>query len=166
MQCEICGAEIRGKSYRIMVDRAELDACEKCKGFGKEVPRRGVAPGALAGVPGAYGTQPVTTRHRSDLFDKIKDELVEDYAEKIKNAREARRLTDEALAARIGTKVNILLKVERGELVPEDALVKKLERELDIKLTEGVAEAERGQRKGEGRVMTLGDLIKVKKDKR
>lgn len=166
MQCEICGAEIRGRSYRIIVDRAELDACEKCKGFGKEVARPGGAPGARAGAPGAYGAQPATRRPRSDLFDKIKDELVEDYADKIKNAREARHLTDEQLANKTGTKVNIIRKVERGELAPEDALVKKLERELEIKLTEGVADAERGQRKGESRVMTLGDLIKVKKDKR
>ena len=75
-------------------------------------------------------------------------------------------MTDEELAAKTGSKVNIIRKVERGELAPEDTLVKKLERELEIKLTEGVAEAERGQRKGESRVMTLGDLIKVKKDKR
>ncbi|OPY28994.1 MAG: transcription factor [Methanocella sp. PtaU1.Bin125] len=165
MQCEICGAEIRGKSFRIIVDRAELDACDKCKGFGKEVTPRGPA-GMRRGAPaasGAPGSMPAR-RPRRDVFDQIKDELVEDYAARIKKAREAKNLTDEQLAVKTQSKVNIIRKVERGELVPEDALVKKIEMALDIKLTEGVAEAERGGRKGESRVMTLGDLIKVKRE--
>ena len=165
MQCEICGAEIRGKSFRISVDRAELDACEKCKGFGKEVPRRGV-PGARPGAPaGSGGYQPAggAPRHRRDLFDQIKDTLVEDYADRIKNAREARHLTQEELASKVQTRVNTMKKVERGELEPEDTLVRRLERELEIKLKEGVEDLEGGQRRGESRTMTLGDLIKVKK---
>jgi uncharacterized protein (TIGR00270 family) len=68
------------------------------------------------------------------------------------------------LANKTQTKVNIIRKVERGELIPEDALVKKIEYVLGIKLTEGVAEPDRDGRKGESRVMTLGDLIKVKRD--
>lgn len=164
MQCEICGAEIRGKSFRIIVDRAELDACDKCKGFGKEVPRRGVPGAARAGAPVSQGyPSTAAPRHRRDLFDQIKESLVEDYADRIKSAREARRLTPEELASKVQTRVNIMKKVERGELEPEDALVKKLERELEIKLTEGTDDMEGGQRRGESRSMTLGDLIKVKK---
>ncbi|HUL62447.1 MAG TPA: multiprotein bridging factor aMBF1 [Methanocella sp.] len=165
MQCEICGAEIRGKSFRIAVDRAELDVCDKCKGFGKEVTPRGpvgVRRGG-AGAPGAPVASP-SRYPRRDVFDRIKDELVEDYAERIKKARDAKHMTDEQLAHQTQSKVNIIRKVERGELVPEDALIKKIEYVLDIKLTEGVAEPERGGRKGESRAMTLGDLIKVKRD--
>jgi len=164
MQCEICGAEIRGKSFRIIVDRAELDVCDKCKGFGKEVaPRR--PAGYHGGAPGPVGA-PIGAprRPRRDVFDQIKDELVEDYVERIKKGLEAKHMTDEQLAKQTQTKVNIIRKVERGELIPEDALVKKIEYVLEIKLTEGVAEPERGGRKGESRAMTLGDLIKVKRD--
>ena len=165
MQCEICGAEIRGKSFRIIVDRAELDVCDKCKGFGKEVERRGPAApraGAPYGSPSAGAG--AVHRPRRDIFDRIKDELVEDYAARIVKAREAKHMTDEELAQKTQSKVNIIRKVERGELVPEDALVKKIEYALDIKLTEGVAEPERQARRGESRAMTLGDLIKVRRE--
>jgi putative transcription factor len=166
MQCEICGAEIRGKSFRIAVDRAELDVCDKCKGFGKEVSPRSPA-GIRTSVPGSGAAVSFPARRRGrDVFDQIKDELVDDYADRIRRAREAKHLTDEQLAAKTQSKVNIIRKVERGELVPEDALVKKIEYVLEIKLTEGVAEAERDGRKGESRAMTLGDLIKVKRDKK
>lgn len=162
MQCEICGAEIHGKSFRIIVDRAELEACDKCKGFGKEVERRG--PQLYRGAPApAAAAGSAVRRPRRDMFDQIKDELVEDYADRIVKARESMHMTDEQLANKTQAKVNIIRKVERGELIPEDALVKKLETALDIKLKEGVAEPERGGRKGESRNMTLGDLIKVKK---
>ena len=165
MQCEICGAEIRGKSFRITVDRAELDVCDKCKGFGKEVTPRGPA-GARRGAPGSYSAPAGTParRPRRDVFDRIKDELVEDYPERIKKARDAKHMTDEELAIKTQSKVDLIRKVERGDIVPEDSLVKKIEYVLDIKLTEGVAEPEGGGRRGESRTMTLGDLIKVKRD--
>ncbi|HDH07141.1 MAG TPA: TIGR00270 family protein, partial [Thermoproteales archaeon] len=49
MKCEICGADIAGKGYRVYIDRAELIVCEKCaKKYGtpieiiqsKTVPRK------------------------------------------------------------------------------------------------------------------------------
>jgi putative transcription factor len=164
MQCEICGAEIRGKSFRIIVDRAELDVCDKCKGFGKEVSPRSPA-GVRTSVPGSGAAVSFPARRQGrNVFDQIKDELVDDYADRIRKAREAKQMTDEQLANRTQTKVNIIRKVERGELVPEDALVKKIEYVLGIKLTEGVSEPDRDGRRGESRVMTLGDLIKVKRD--
>jgi putative transcription factor len=166
MQCEICGAEISGKSHHIIIDRAEMNVCDRCKGFGKEVEQRGPVTSTRRGVPASTDMSMVPVRRaRRDLFDKMRDQLVEDYADVIKNAREAKRLTDEELAAKISEKVNIIRKVERSELVPDEALIKKLERALDVKLTEGVAEPESQGRKGESKVLTLGDLIKVKKNK-
>ncbi len=142
-----------------------MDVCDRCKGFGKEVERRVPVTSVRRGAPVSdTGAVPVR-RTRRDLFDKMKDQLVEDYPDSIKNAREAKHLTQEELAAKIGEKANIIRKVERGELVPEEELIKKLERVLNIKLTEGVAEPEAGGRRGESRVLTLGDLIKVKKNK-
>lgn len=167
MQCEICGAEISGKPHHVIIDRAEMDVCDRCKGFGKEAERRAPLTSVRRGTPSTTtGAGPVpVTRIRRDLFDKMKDQLIEDYADAIKNARESHHLTQEELASKILTKVNILRKVERGELVPEEALIKKLERALDIKLTEGVAEPESQGRRGESRALTLGDLIKVRKNK-
>jgi len=163
MQCEICGAQISGKPHHIIIDRAEMDVCDRCKSFGKEVERRAPVTSVRRGAP-EMSTAPVR-RARRDLFDKMKDQLVEDYAGVIKKAREAKHLTDEELAAKILEKVNIIRKVERSELVPDEALIKKLEKALDIKLTEGVAEPEMLGRRGESRALTLGDLIKVKKNK-
>jgi putative transcription factor len=167
MQCEICGAQISGKPHHIIIDRAEMDVCDRCKGFGKEAEKRvPVTSTRRGGVPpsNTLGSIPIR-RARRDLFDKMKDQLVEDYADKIKNARESKHMTQEELASKMLEKVNILRKVERGELVPEEELIKKLERALEIKLTEGIAEPESQGRRGESRALTLGDLINVKKNR-
>lgn len=145
-----------------------MDVCDRCKSFGKEVERRMPVTSTRRGAPVAspdVSTQPVIRRTRRDLFDKMKDELIENYADVIKNAREAKHLTQDDLAVKVQEKANIIRKVERGELIPEEGLIKKLERALDVKLTEGVDEPEAHARKGESRVLTLGDLIKVKKNK-
>lgn len=143
-----------------------MDVCDRCKGFGKEVERRAPVTSTRRGIPSTTDMSMVPIRRaRRDLFDKMKDQLIEDYASVIKNAREAKHMTDEELAAKILEKVNIIRKVERSELVPDEALIKKLERALDIKLTEGIAKPEMQGRGGESRALTLGDLIKVKKNK-
>ena len=167
MQCEICGAEISGKSHHVLVDRAEMEVCDRCKNFGKEVEKRAPVTHTSRGgsAPVELGQMPVVRRPRRDLFDKMKDELIENYADAIKNARESRHMTQEDLAGKILEKANVIRKVERVELVPEEDLVKKLERALDIKLTEGVEELESHQRRGESRGLTLGDLINVRKNK-
>lgn len=167
MQCEICGANISGRSHRILVDRAELEVCEKCKTFGKEVERRAPAASIRKGAPTPQpsGAPVAARRPRRDLFDQMKDEIVDDYPEIVKNAREARHMTQEELAVKIQEKVNVIKKVERAEMVPEDALIKKLERALNIKLMHGVEETEPGSRRMDNRALTLGDLIKVKKGK-
>jgi len=143
-----------------------MDVCDRCKSFGKEAERRAPVTSIRRGTPTTTDMSTVPVRRiRRDLFDKMKDQLIEDYADAIKNARESRHLTQEELASKMLEKVNILRKVERGELVPEEELIKKLERALDIKLTEGVAEPESQNRRGESRALTLGDLIKVRKNK-
>ncbi len=144
-----------------------MEVCDRCKNFGKEVEKRTPVTHTYRSGPAPVelGQMPVVRRTRRDLFDKMKDELVENYADVIKNARESRHMTQEDLAGKILEKANVIRKVERGELMPEEGLVKKLERTLDIKLTEGVEDMESHQRRGESRSLTLGDLINVRKNK-
>jgi putative transcription factor len=49
--------------------------------------------------------------------------------------------------------------------MPENTLIKKLEATLNVKLTEGVEDPENVQRRSDSKTMTLGDLIKVRKNK-
>jgi len=87
---------------------------------------------------------------------------VPDYGNIIKNARESMNLSLEDLALRIKEKASLLRKIEREELVPEDDVRKKLEKELKIKLTEETTE-EKLKSRGGSKVLTLGDIANIRK---
>ena len=86
-------------------------------------------------------------------------ELVDDYGGAIRRAREAKGMDLKAFANEIQEKQGILAKIESNNLIPEDRLIKKIEKALDIKLTEAV---QSGGVVGGGRAdgMTLGNFIR------
>jgi putative transcription factor len=96
------------------------------------------------------------------MFDEM-DEVVQDYDQRVRTAREDSGLTQEELANELNEKVSLIRKIERGDVLPSDDVQEKLERKLDISLTEGASdddtEWEGGSSTGS---YTLGDVVKRK----
>ena len=70
------------------------------------------------------------------MFDQMTDELIDGYGMAIRRARETSGMTHEDLALKIKEKSSLLKKIEREAIVPEDSVRGKLERALNITLTE------------------------------
>ncbi|HMK16016.1 MAG TPA: multiprotein bridging factor aMBF1 [Methanomicrobiales archaeon] len=165
MQCELCGGEIRGAPRVVHIEGAELRVCVPCSKYGTEVQRPRASTGAPAAPPRRAGAPPApqpVQRRRRDLFDRMEGELAEDYADRIRRARVAKGWTEKQLALEIMERELLIKKVERGDLVPEEELRKKLEEVLGISLLESV-EKELKSPKGKGMTTTLGDIISIKK---
>ena len=162
MQCEICGVEIIGSARKVVVEGTELDVCGRCSQYGKApqgwIPvSRKVAPVAVTPKPKSGMRK---TKRRS--FDDMDDEIVSDYSRIIRDAREAKGWTLEELGLNIKEKAALIRKIERSEIKPEDNLRKKLERSLEIKLTERVSRDTMEHGTGfQG--TTLGDIVKIKR---
>ena len=158
MQCEICGDDIKGNPTRVTVEGTVLDVCGKCARYGK--PTDKWTPVSRKMLPTEKVI--VTRRPRRDVFDKLEDEINPDYAHMIKKARESQGLTIEDLASKMMEKSTLLRKIEREELIPEDAVRKKLETTLNIKLTEKISSQDQ---RGGGfiRGTTLGDVAIIRK---
>lgn len=171
MQCEMCGEEIRGPPKLVRVEGAELSVCSRCVRFGTEVqqmrrtdiraPPR--APGAKpAAAPAAVSA---AVRKKRDMFDFIEGDIVDDYAARIRHAREAKGLSQKDLAMQMMEREHLIKKIENSELIPEEGVRRKLEKALGIRLIEGpVTESE----KKAANVLspTLGDLTVIKKAKK
>jgi putative transcription factor len=167
----MCGAET-STPKTAKIEGAELQVCEECADFGTEVDQGGgestttkystdesgsASGGSTAGGSGSGG------RSSRDMFDDM-DEVVTDYDERIRTARESAGLSQAELGDQLNEKASFIRKLERGESLPSDDLRKKLERGLDIELLEGGGgdgdtewsggDAESG--------MTLGDVVKRK----
>lgn len=172
MQCEMCGEAVRGAPKLVRVEGAELLVCSKCEKFGTEVQqvRRTGIPIPARGVPVKPGTPasgvPAQNWHKRDMFDFMEGEVVEDYANRIKQARMEKGLTQKDLAMQMKEKEHLIKKIENAELIPEENVRKKLEKALEIRLIDAPAEAEAAKKVPGNLTPTLGDLTIIRKIKK
>jgi putative transcription factor len=86
-------------------------------------------------------------------------ELVEDYPQRIRRARESIKATQTELAKRIGERLSIIQKLETGKMWPSDLLVERIERTLHITLRTPISDDsiphEREKTTSE---LTIGDI--------
>lgn len=102
-------------------------------------------------------------RRRRDVFDLIGGDIVEDYADRIRDARLEKGMSQKDLALELKEKEHLIKKIENGDLIPEDSVRKKLEAALDIRLIEsdGMPDDSGGHVETSG--TTLGDVIQIKR---
>ena len=173
VQCEMCGTETAAPKTA-KIEGAELQVCADCVDFGTEVSTAessststkystssSGSTGGSTGTSGATGGGGGRSRG-PDLFDEM-DVIADDYPERIREARESRGQSQEELAQQLNEKASLIRKLERGDMQPSDAIQSKLERHLDISLTEGGGDEDT---EWEGSVSpgstTLGDLVRRK----
>ncbi|MCJ7562337.1 MAG: helix-turn-helix domain-containing protein, partial [Thermoplasmata archaeon] len=88
--------------------------------------------------------------------------LVDDYTERIRDARQGKGLSQKDLAARLNERVTIISKIETGDMRPDEKLIVKLQKELGIVLKEKVSTVVAAKESGP-KTLTLADLIKMQK---
>ena len=173
VQCELCGTET-GAPRTIKIEGAELDVCDSCADLGSEV-RQSTQQSTTT----KYSTDSSPTRSTSttpsnrstsggqrsrrddDVFDSLGD-LAQDYDDRIRQAREARGLSQAELADELNEKRSLINKLERGEMLPSDAIQRKLERYLEIDLTGGGVEETDWESEGSSQSFTLGEMAERK----
>jgi len=161
MNCELCGQPSKALK-KVIIEYSALRVCPNCARFGKPIPESVSKPSP--GVQKAPSDKPATAPKRftgRDVFTASSSrELATDYPKRVKNARVAKGMTPEQLGKRINEKKSIITKLEAGEMRPNEKLVKKLERNLGIRLMETVEDVE--VRKKKARPTVLGDIVDIK----
>lgn len=178
VQCEMCGTEV-GDPKTVKIEGAELEVCADCADFGTEVRQE-----SSSGTSTKYSTSSSSSSssgstssgsgstsssssggasRRRDMFDEM-EEIAQDYDARIRSARESAGLSQEELADQLNEKASLIRKLERGDTLPSDTVQRKLEKALDISLTEGAATAddEEYSSGSEAGSYTLGDVVKRK----
>ncbi len=169
VECELCGRPIVGRSYRITVEGAELTVCNSCylRMLSRKVGGQAKTTYPLKTIPQTRKQTTVSPKpkipRRTPAFD-IEYEIVEDYALKIKKARERLGWSLNILAQKVREKESVLRRIEQGKLTPPMDLAKKLEKILGIKLLEPTVEEYSLKRIG-NKDLTLGDIVVIRKKK-
>ena len=162
MMCEMCGKEM-ASLMQVRIEGSVLNVCKSCARFGDNV-KAGGKQGAVA-EPSVIQARLQNRERRmktKDVYEGGEEsfELAEDFPRRIKEARE-RLWKQEELAAKMNERVSIVQKLEGGSMHPDDTLVRKVERTLDIKLKEKVTIAPVEAAPGK-KGLTLEDFIKKK----
>ena len=158
MQCELCGTECDCKPANI--DGVKMMLCPRCMRHGQRINSPDATP---VGVK-----KPMLERIKrpkvKDVYRDMGKELVPDWNELIKNAREKKGFSREELGFKIGERTVTISKVENGDLRPSDKMIEKLEKELEITLVEKVTGISNLPSSSQSRGLTLGDFIKKEED--
>ena len=161
MICELCGADVpRLKS--VAIETTVLSVCGDCARFGEEMASAPLRPSTMPPVI----AQRLEARQRrltpKDVYTQSGElELIEDFPQLIRQARESRGWKQADLGAKINERASVIAKLESGAITPGDDLVRKLERQLGIKLKERVAPVS-VKKAAPGASLTLGDLLKAR----
>ncbi|MDL5360898.1 multiprotein bridging factor aMBF1 [Halalkalicoccus sp. NIPERK01] len=170
VQCEMCGTET-STPKTVKIEGAELDVCDSCAEFGTEVrTQESSETSTKYSTSSSSGTSDSSagdssggssggSRRRRDMFDEM-EEVAADYDQRIRQARESAGLSQEDLAGELNEKASLIRKLERGDMLPSDSVQKKLERKLEISLSEG-GETEDTEWEGSSSTgsYTLGDVV-------
>lgn len=150
--CEMCGKQ--DLLMKALVEGVEMNVCKGCASFGKilQAPRM-----PLKSQGHSFSQRPKELQ--------IVEEIVEEYAQKIKQAREKRNLNQEEFAKMVNEHASLLRNIEAGKQRPTFELAKKLEKMLNIVLIEkSTAEDEPKEEKRSAKgPLTIGDILSMKK---
>jgi len=148
-ECEICGKPLLGERVA-RIDGVIFRVCEGCVKLGEPMPV----------------IKPIQRKIKGPNEPVFDDSyvLIENFGEKIKNARERRGMSQLQLAARIGEKESVISRAEHNAGLEEKTL-KKIGRFLGISLYEkGVPGiVKKIEKKELAAGLTLGDVATVKR---
>jgi len=135
--CELCGRTATG-SKNVVIEGATLVVCPECARFGTEL--KHISPRSTRAIPPAVAEILASkSRQVRDIFQEMeKTTIVSDYPKRIRDARVRLGLTPEELGRQINEKKSVINQLETGALRPDNTLIRKLEKRLNIKLREQV----------------------------
>ncbi|MHA1686341.1 MAG: multiprotein bridging factor aMBF1 [Candidatus Heimdallarchaeaceae archaeon] len=165
--CEMCGREIYGTPIVIEIEGAVLSVCGSCAKHGKRVQKKQVKKAGVSTKISASKLSTTPKRHQRytkiPKFSESNETLAEDYAERIRLARQKMKLTQKEVSIQTKISVSALQSIETGKLRPSDEIRKKLEKFFNIKLVEEVKPYTTQELKKRTTEQTLGDVVIIKK---
>lgn len=140
-----------------------MEVCAECARFGEEVAKRVVKKPAPTVVTQRLDKRIKKTTFRDVYSSQDSEEiLAADYSKKIIQTRNSKGLTKKEMASKLNEKLSVISSLERGELRPDDKLIRKLEKELGISLREKVSNVQSVEKRPYTQRLTLEDIMKMK----
>ena len=163
MECEICGKTVpEHNPIRAKIEGSVMVVCKECSRLGK-IQKAPPKPKYVKQTKAKRNAPAKKTRNYS-RNDEPSEELIEDFSNEVRRARESKNWSREDLGKKINERVSVITRIETGKMTPDLKLTKKLEKALNVKLLEKVDNVDLNQfinsSSGE---RTLGNIMKIKR---
>lgn len=168
IHCEMCGAVVEKRVSKIVfVEGAKLILCPSCY---SRISKKLTSEPLKTQQSVKSATSPSVKKSVKPRESVREDyEVVNDFAVRIRNAREAFGWSQKVLAEAVRESENVIKRIESGRLVPTIELARRLERVLNIKLLEPVVESGNlitNKKVNVSDELTLGDIVNIKEKKK
>ena len=166
-ECPICGGIIWGKGQRVLLEGAKITVCHNCAQHGTKIHKTPTPIQMKSSYRHRPSQTPKRQMYKNDLVENL--EIVQDYAKKIREARNDLRLNQDQFAQKLNEKPSLLRRIESGKVEPTIKLAKKIENIYQIKLLKKIDEIESNThenkfiKKSPG--ASLGDIAFIKRKK-
>jgi len=171
--CEMCGKAIERRLSKIVyIEGAKLVLCPTCY---TKVSKRSIYAEVREYAPslGKRLTQQTSKLSTGKALPKRDTsieldnyEIVPDFAERVRSAREKLGWSQKTLAEAVKESENVIKRIESGRLIPSIDLARRLEKVLGIKLLEPIVESETifsVTPKHRVSELTLGDVVHIRR---
>ena len=164
MECEICGKEVpEHNPIRAKIEGSVMVVCKECSKLGK-IQKAPPKPKYVQQKGKQQKGKQNAKKRNYSRRDEPSEELIEDFNNEVRRAREAKNWSREDLGKKINERVSVITRIETGKMTPDVKLTKKLEKALNIKLLEKVDNVDLNQfvnsSSGE---RTLANVMKIKR---
>jgi len=141
-ECTLCGKEVL-KIFKARVENSETEVCENCLKYGIKI-------------------EEISLVKKTPAPKKLKQEhvLKTQYGKLIANARTKKGLERKKFSKQINEKESVVRRIENQEIRPDNKLMKKIEKFLEIKLTE-LPKEKKLERKSKKIDLTIGDVVEL-----
>ena len=166
LRCEVCGRKIHSDPVRAIIEGAKLTVCVECSKHGKVILHEEADLPLKTAITKSGTPVVLVQRKRLPVAQvALTKELTDDYANKIRVAREKLLLSHEELGLKINEKASVLKHVEAGKMAPDNQLASKLEHMLRIQLLVNIADEKSTTQvhRAVNEELTLGDLVEMDK---
>ena len=166
--CEMCSRETRSPTT-IKVEGALLNVCGNCVSFGNVIEDKKPQLNYVKSQKtqnknvgkGVSRTGGFKRKMSIKSDEKDKEYLIENYGRVINQARMKKGMTQEQLSSKTGVSQAYIKSIESQNMKPTDAVARKIEFELGIKLFESIStELQYNTSQGKGN-LTVGDIVNI-----
>lgn len=161
MQCDMCGSTVDFLKPS-MIEGVQMRVCQNCAKYGTPVkPKQQVTKKTYAKKTKIFRVKELES----------KEQINENYADIIRNARQKAQMPQKALAVKLAEKESVIHAIETGRHEPNIAFARRIEKLLHIKLIEESSEPsdedilDSLKSKQSSGKLTLGDVITIRKRK-